>query len=128
MLVTPHTLAIAASYTDYARVVASKPLYERVRVPVPAQHCETGLGSHSEGWVGPTRYPGSLADHLREEIAARLRAGSPPHCTEATEYREIQRIKGYRVWYEYRGKTLVREMSQPPGPRIQVVVDLQPEN
>ncbi len=117
----------AASYTDYARVVATEPLYERVRVSLPAEDCSRGDDRRPTGWVSPERFGGSLAEHLRFEIASRREASAAARCSKWTEQQEIERVRGYRVWYEYRGQTLVQELPAPPGPRIPVVVDLEPE-
>ena len=47
-------------------------------------------------------------------------------CTTHTSYREEERIDGYRVDYEYRGRVYSTHMDERPGDRIKVSVDVTP--
>lgn len=63
------------------------------------------------------------------------RKNAPPQTTYVTQQRvceirqvthEEERIDGYRVTYEYRGRSFVTQTATDPGPTIRVRVNVQP--
>ena len=47
-------------------------------------------------------------------------------CRMVDDYREEQRVEGYRVFYRYQGEDYETRMPQDPGERIRVQVSVQP--
>jgi len=48
------------------------------------------------------------------------------HCRTVEEYREEERLEGYRVTYRYRGHEFVTRMDHDPGRRLKVRVRVAP--
>ncbi|MBI5461795.1 MAG: glycine zipper 2TM domain-containing protein [Gammaproteobacteria bacterium] len=48
------------------------------------------------------------------------------HCRQVEDYREEQRVEGYRVFYRYQGEEYETRMPHDPGERIRVQVSVQP--
>lgn len=47
-------------------------------------------------------------------------------CRQVDDYREEQRVEGYRVFYRYNGNDYETRMPHDPGERIRVQVNVQP--
>jgi uncharacterized protein YcfJ len=108
---------------DYAEVTSVQPVIERSRTMADASTCQLNdrevkvdvTGSSDEG-VGIA----GLADLIREELDVVAHA----ECRARPE--ETERIVGYRVTYRYADSEYTRWVKDDPGPRLKVVVRLEP--
>lgn len=113
-------------FADVARVVSTQAILETTRQPVTRRHCEP----QGRQPAGGLRQDGGSASRLIASIQAELKLrdqlSRSVRCRQVREWELREQVIGYRVWYEYQGRTLVRQMAYDPGDRVRVVVDLQP--
>ena len=126
-LAADHT-AGANTFADYAEVLSTQPVYEVRRVPVSRQQCsrQTVLSHIGIEMHRGDSKPRALGNSIRTELERRARASSKRRCQTVASWEQHQHIVGYRVWYNYQGRTLVQQMDHHPGDRLRVLVDLEP--
>lgn len=56
----------------------------------------------------------------KERTAREPRYSTEQHCRVSEEYREEERIAGYRVTYRYQGHTYTQQMDRDPGRFVRV--------
>lgn len=145
LAITP--LANAGSFEDYAEVLNVLPLRETYQVPV--DRCWTETITRRDNSVGGTVLGGITGGVLGHQIgkgngrdAATIvgalagavvgnNLSEPRHRLEtvqrcATEYEQRERIRTYRVTYQYQGHVFTEEMESAPGRRLPVYVSLHP--
>lgn len=118
-------------YFDVARVLASEPVYEDREFPVEEQSCgyeQSGapvrVDSSVLGDVRSSEPSASLVDAFGTDIALRQPAKPVYRCRMVTRARKRETLIGYRVRYEYGGRTYERQVKEPPGDTIRVRVRL----
>lgn len=144
------TAAQAQEYQDWARVRSATPEYQRVNVP--EQHCHTEYVPVSAGPAHPYAGPviggvaggllGSTIGKGRGKVAAAAAGavigtivganvanrqahaygGTQPVQRCETVDRWQDQLTGYRVVYDYAGRTYETFMTEDPGPRLRVRV------
>jgi uncharacterized protein YcfJ len=144
------------NFYDYAKVIDVQQMVDVVRVPVKHQECWDEEVHHSgrADNVAPALVGGAVGGILGHQvgkgsgrdaatIAGALLGGAvasnaydrpadpgyntvEQHCRPVTEYREEERVHGYRVTYRYRGETFTTVMDHDPGDRVRVGVDVRP--
>lgn len=114
----------AEVFTDYARVVSTQPVVETRAVEVATRYCDDNADTGTMEINGEGLAGSGLATAIGNDLA------NPPttarSCRIVYSYQPRQQIVGYRVWYRYQGRTLVRQMDRDPGARLRVLVDLEP--
>lgn len=141
---------------DWAQVLEAKPVYEYHRVPVSREVCWDEEVRHSRRGDGGTAGTvlggliGGLAGHqvgsgrgntaatvvgtLAGAAVGREASRGPSHdyytveerCRLERDYREEERLTGYRVTYLYNGETYTTRTQRDPGDRIRVRVSVSP--
>lgn len=147
-------VAASAEFEDYAKVISTTPQVEQFNQP--RQECRTeyvqvqrqpqrsaggaiigglaggALGSQVGGGHGKTAATavGAIAgaligDRIDNDQEAPLTAEQPVRrCTMVDQWQS--RTTGYRVNYEYRGRTYTTDMPYDPGNRVKLQVTLTP--
>ena len=142
-------------HVTYAPVVDARPIYEQVRVPVHREVCRRVpnhrgrtarvaapalLGAVIGGVIGNeidggrNRAAGTVAGALvgtavGSSIGSRnaaRRGGYRRECHVREQYRQEERVVGYRVTYRYAGELYHTRTDYDPGRRIRVRVDVRP--
>ncbi len=145
------------NYTDVARVLKVKPIYETVRVNNPRRKCwdepvyrrgggnsavPTIVGGIIGGVIGNQFGRGNGRRALT--VAGTILGGAIGHdighqnsgpgyetierrCRVVNRFTERQEVVGYRVKYRYNGKVLWTRTQEHPGKYINVKVKVRPE-
>ncbi len=141
--------AMASTHFEVARVLSNDPIYEHIRtedchdVPVTrAQSTTDGnqlggtlvgglvgglLGSQVGGGHG--RELAIAAGAVTGGLVGRDMAGRPTTVTDSRREcrdRTEDRLKGYAVTYEYRGRRETVTLPSNPGPELQLRVTVEP--
>lgn len=141
---------------DWAEVLDAKPVYEYERVPVSREVCWDEEVRHSRRGDGGTAGTvlggliGGLAGHqvgsgsgntaatvagtLAGAAVGREASRGPSRdsysveerCRLERDYREEERLAGYRVTYLYGGETYTTRTRRDPGDRLRVRVSVSP--
>ncbi len=141
-------------FYEYAPVMRTEPVYERVSVATPRRECSEeqvyvpgprshtpvilggilggvlghGMGHHS----GVATAAGTLLGaSIGRDVSLDRRAGSyqtQERCSTRQVYRDEERIAGYRVTYHYHGQTYVTRTAEDPGDRIRIRVAMTPDD
>lgn len=141
---------------DWAEVLDAEPVYQYERVPVSREVCWDEEVRHSRRGDGSTagtvlggliggvvgHQVGSGSGNTAATVVGTLagaavgnRASRGPsrdyysveeRCRVERDYREEERLKGYRVTYLYNGETYTTHTRHDPGQRIRVRVSVSP--
>lgn len=141
---------------DWAEVLEARPVYQYERVPVSREVCWDEEVRHSRRGDGGTAGTvlggliGGLAGHqvgsgsgntaatvvgtLAGAAVGREASRGPSRhhysveerCRVERDYREEERLAGYRVTYLYGGETYTTRTRRDPGDRIRVRVSVSP--
>lgn len=147
------SIAVAADFDDYARVMSVTPQVEQVNYPqqechteyVPVQRQQRGVGGSIIGGVaggilgnqvggGNGRTVATAAGAIAGAIVGdRLENNNAAVATEQQPVRQCRtvdnwqsRTNGYAVTYEYHGHTYTSVMPYDPGERMRVRVSVIP--
>ena len=152
----PAAFAVGGDFEDYARVTNVTPEYDRVNAPRKECYSETvpeyrererhGLagpliGGVAGGLLGAQVGSGNgrVAASAAGAVVGALVGDRLSDRGRRGEYyeREVQRcrvvdnwedrITGYRVAYEYHGRSYTTMLSYDPGPRLPVRVQVEPD-
>ena len=154
LLATTMTGAFAENFPDYARVVSSTAIVQRVNAPrqecwtetqqVQTQSSGNGiagsiiggvagglLGHQIGGGRGNTAATvagaiggAMLGDHVATSGGNEVQQQEVRRCKNVDQWQD--QVTGYQVTYEYKGHNFVANMPQQPGDRIPVSVNVQP--
>lgn len=142
-------------YYDQAKVVEVVPIREVVRLNTPHQECWTEEVEHARHYEDPTytiagsilggvvghQFGGGSGRHVATAAGSVLGAvighdigrghdrtytTVERHCRTVNDYREEERIVGYRVTYDYGGRTYTTDMDRRPGRFVRVRVSVAP--
>jgi len=143
-------------FYDQAKVVEVLPIREVVRLNTPRQECWTEEVEHVRHYDGEGAYTlagsilGGVVGHQFGGGSGRhvaTAAGSvlgavighdigrghdrtyttmERRCQTVNDYREQERIVGYRVTYDYDGRTYTADMDRHPGRYVRVRVSVDP--
>lgn len=69
----------------------------------------------------------SIGTDVARRQSARSYYVNERHCSTEYELRDMERVVGYRVGYEYMGKTYFTRTASAPGNTIRLRVDVSPE-
>ena len=118
----------AEAFTDYAQVVSTHPVVATTRVPVTRRHCSPDPRHQRPGveMSAGDPSPHALGNSIRAELKLRSQTRHNLRCRTVRSWESRQEVVGYRVWYRYQGRTLVKQMDYDPGDRLRVVVELEP--
>ena len=131
----------------YAEVVQGEPIIEIVREPVHREVCREVRSRHQRRSSTPTILGGLIGGVIGNQFgsgsgrtaatvagaAAGAYAGNEHsrrhsestderHCELVTEYREYERVSGYRVTYRYDGEVRVAETKERPGDYLKLAL------
>lgn len=142
-------------YQDYGRVIYTEPIYETIRVNRPERECWDERVQYSAPVVDPVApiiggIIGGVVGHQfgggrgkdALTVAGTLigagvgaQAGAHPgpgweqterRCETVDRVDEERRLVGYRVEYEYQGRTFTTQTRERPGDYIPVSVAVRP--
>jgi len=148
------SIAGAAEFEDYARVVSVAPQYEQVNYPQQECHTEympvqrqsqsRGMGGSIVGGIaggiignqvggGSGRTVATAAGAIAGAIVGDRMENNQQAVTEQQPVRQCRtvdnwqtRANGYAVTYEYRGHVYTNVMPYDPGERLRVRVSVMP--
>ena len=70
---------------------------------------------------------GSIAsDHARYRHASHSYPATQRRCRMVSDYRNEERLDGYRVTYSYEGRSYTTHLDHDPGPQLRVRVEVAP--
>lgn len=147
------TTTLAAGRYVQAPVVDVQPIYETYRISEPREVCwdervtyrrtspvpailggiiggvvgnQFGGGNGRKAFTAAGAVIGASAMHNAAARSAPRRVAVEQRCEIERDYREEERLTGFRVWYELAGETYVTTMPHEPGETIRVRVSVTP--
>jgi len=76
--------------------------------------------------VAGTVLGASVGNDVSNHNASAGYSGSERHCETRNQYSDERQLNGYRVTYEYNGRTYETQMDRHPGKEIPVNVSVTP--
>jgi uncharacterized protein YcfJ len=112
--------ASAQVYGDVAKVLSSKPVYEKG----PAPDCRDGKGIEPMGRPTAPDFGGAYRQISFRPAAAEAAPAAP--ATQPDPCRTRERVVGYDVHYQYNGREFRARMPYDPGKEMPVNVEVRP--
>jgi len=117
------SLSAGEVFYDYAEVTSVQPVIERSRTIADAGTCrliERDVNVDITGSADEGMDIATFVDVIREELDLLT------HAACRARPAETERIVGYRVTYRYADGEYTRWVQDDPGPRLKVIVRLEP--